>query len=153
MCAQAAELLRRGAISDAFPSAPFSHRLALLSAEAHDPAISEELWSASMRGNPKHMKTAGMFGIVTYPPLLDVVESVCGAEILAHPQSNCRAKLPTERGLTSEAFREGQVVGWHQVRAHARPSLLLFSCTWPATSAPASAVCLTHYLLPLRSVC
>ncbi len=44
----------------------------------------------------KNLKTAGMFGLMTHPVLLDLVESMIGPEILSHPQFNCQAKMPGE---------------------------------------------------------
>ena len=49
-------------------------------------------------------KTAAMFGVLTMPEILDVVESVIGPDILVHPQFNSRAKMPDG----------SSVVGWHQ---------------------------------------
>jgi ectoine hydroxylase-related dioxygenase (phytanoyl-CoA dioxygenase family) len=45
-----------------------------------------------------------MFHVMMLPQILEVVESVIGAEILVHPQFNARAKLPDGRS----------VVPWHQ---------------------------------------
>jgi ectoine hydroxylase-related dioxygenase (phytanoyl-CoA dioxygenase family) len=53
----------------------------------------------------KGHKTAGLFAVITHPAILDVVESVIGPEILAHPQFNARARLPD---------RDEMVVPWHQ---------------------------------------
>ena len=44
----------------------------------------------------KRLKTAGMFSLITHPAILDIVESIIGPEILAHPQFNCQAKMPNE---------------------------------------------------------
>ena len=74
-----------------FGGAPFDRRLGLICEAAPETATIQELWTV---GEGKHMKTAGLFGILTHPPLLDIVESVVGAEVLAHPQFNSRAKLP-----------------------------------------------------------
>ena len=74
-----------------FGGAPFDRRLGLICEAAPETATIQELWTV---GEGKHMKTAGLFGVLTHPPLLDIVESVVGAEVLAHPQFNSRAKLP-----------------------------------------------------------
>ena len=85
--------------TDTFPDALFANRLALVSN-----ACSERNWLwRQIRG--KRHKTAGMFALRTFPSLLDVAESLIGPEILAHPQSVLRAKLPDH---------EETVVPWHQ---------------------------------------
>lgn len=53
-----------------------------------------------------------MFAVLTHPALLDIVESLIGPEILAHPQFNLRAKLPAH---------EIGVVPWHQDLGYLRP--------------------------------
>lgn len=53
----------------------------------------------------KRHRTAGMFKVVAHPAILDIVESVIGPEVLAHPQFNCQAKMPRE---------EKSKVPWHQ---------------------------------------
>ena len=72
-------------------------------------AAVQELWQV---GEGKHQKTAAMFALLTHPPLLDVVQSVCGSsELLAHPQFNSRAKLPADvlegEGEESSSEEEG----------------------------------------------
>jgi ectoine hydroxylase-related dioxygenase (phytanoyl-CoA dioxygenase family) len=68
-----------------------------------------DLWRAA---HGKNQKTAGMFAIITHPSLLDIVESVIGPEILAHPQFNSRAKLP---------HHQATVVPWHQDLGYLHP--------------------------------
>jgi phytanoyl-CoA hydroxylase len=92
---------RAGRLADLFESEPFDRRLALLHA-AMDAGDAGDLWRAV---HGKHQKSAGMFAIITHPALLDVVESLIGPEILAHPQFNARAKLP---------HQQATVVPWHQ---------------------------------------
>jgi hypothetical protein len=67
-------------------------RLALLGAAAACPEALQELHSV---GEGKHQKTAGMFGVLTHPALLDVAAAVCGEELLAHPQFNSRCEPGT----------------------------------------------------------
>ena len=59
------------------------------------------------------MRSPGMFRIYACEALVDMVESVIGPEILAHPQFNIRAKRPAED--------EG-VVPWHQDLGYLEPS-------------------------------
>ena len=115
--AKADALFAQQRVPETFPRAPFDRRLSLLCEAAAEPAAVEELWQV---GEGKHQKTAAMFALLTYPPLLDVVESVCGSpELLAHPQFNSRAKLPThvvqrcaERGIAGTSPVDG--VKYHQ---------------------------------------
>jgi len=82
-----------------FAAEPFDRRLAL---------VEEAFGEAANVGRHvlyKSLKTAGMFGLMTHPGLLDLVESIIGPEILSHPQFNCQAKMPGE---------EISKVRWHQ---------------------------------------
>lgn len=75
---------------------PFSQRLAALcSATGEPPNHYPQLAASSMS---KNHKTEALFELLTYPQLLDVVESVIGGEILCHPQWNIRASLPGDHG-------------------------------------------------------
>jgi phytanoyl-CoA hydroxylase len=88
-----------GRLRDRLEAEPFDRRLACIHAAMED---ASELWAAV---HGKNQKTAGMFAVITHPALLDVVESLIGPEILAHPQFNSRAKLPRHQAT---------VVPWHQ---------------------------------------
>ena len=94
-----------GRLDDLFESEPFSRRLA---------RVAEALGHPAEMLRPFHgkLRTPGMFEIVTAPAILDIVESVIGPEILAHPQFNLRAKLPDQD--------EG-VVPWHQDLGYLQP--------------------------------
>ena len=92
--------------TDIFSDAPFDTRLALVSE-----ACSEHNWLWRQFGTKQH-KTAGMFTLRTWPALLDVAESLIGSEILAHPQTVLRVKLPDQ---------EETVVPWHQDLAYLIP--------------------------------
>lgn len=88
-----------GRLSELFEDQPFERRIARVYEAIDAP---HDLWRAV---HGKHHKTAGMFAVMTHPAILDIVESVIGPEILAHPQFNARAKLPDQ---------EETVVPWHQ---------------------------------------
>ena len=94
-----------GRLDDLFENEPFSRRLA---------RVAEALGHPGELLGPFHgkLRTPGMFEIVTAPAILDIVESVIGPEILAHPQFNLRAKLPGQD--------EG-VVPWHQDLGYLQP--------------------------------
>ena len=87
---KAQEACKGGRLRDGFEDAPFDRRLACLCAAMDDASEIEKTVTG------KRLKTAGMFGVITHPAILDVVESVIGSEIFAHPQFNCQAKMPNE---------------------------------------------------------
>ena len=93
--------------SDTYADAPFETRLARVSSACSDP---NWIWHNYFRD--QKIRTAGMFTLRTSPPLLDVVGSLLGEEIFAHPQFNYRAKLP-DQAIT--------VIPWHQDLAYLIP--------------------------------
>ena len=92
--------------TDTFSEEPFASRLALVSE-----ACADRNWIWRAFPGKRH-KTAGMFTLRTHHLILDATESLIGPEILAHPQSNLRAKLPDQ---------EESVVPWHQDLAYLVP--------------------------------
>ena len=90
-----------------FDGAPFETRLAQVCKACKEP---DWIWHHYF--SSQKPRSAGMFTLRTAPALLDVVESLMGPEILAHPQFNYRAKLP-DQDLT--------VIPWHQDLAYLRP--------------------------------
>ena len=94
-----------GELSELHANLPFAKRLVHIHAQLADP---EPL----LRQVNGKLKTEGMFAILTQPALLDIVESVIGPEILAHPQFNLRAKLPNQ---------DATVVPWHQDLGYLQP--------------------------------
>ena len=93
--------------SDTYDDAPFDKRLGMVSSACSDP---NWIWSNFFRD--QKIRTAGMFTLRTAPALLDVVASLIGEEILAHPQFNYRAKLPNQ---------DITVIPWHQDLAYLIP--------------------------------
>ena len=102
----AREALADGRITEPHEEEPFERRLHRLALDLGDP----EPLLALVRGK---MRSPGMFRIYACEALLDIVESVIGPEILAHPQFNIRAKRP--------GVDEG-VVPWHQDLGYLEPS-------------------------------
>ena len=94
-----------GELSDLHADLPFAKRLVHIHSQLADPAP----LLGQVNGK---LKTEGMFAILTQPALLDIVESVIGPEILAHPQFNLRAKLPNQ---------DATVVPWHQDLGYLQP--------------------------------
>ena len=103
------EAVKRGLLDpeNTFDGAPFETRLALVCK-----ACSERNWPWHHYFSSQKPRTAGMFTLRRAPALLDVVESLTGPEILAHPQFSYRAKLPDQ---------EITVIPWHQDLAYLRP--------------------------------
>ncbi len=101
----AQEARAAGDLSELHADLPFAKRLVYIHSQLADP---EPL----LRQVNGKLKTEGMFAILTQPALLDIVESVIGPEILAHPQFNLRAKLPNQ---------DATVVPWHQDLGYLQP--------------------------------
>ena len=87
---KAREVFADERLSDPFERVPFDRRLTRICDVMDDPSEIEKAVTG------KRLKTAGMFSLITCPAILDIVESVIGPEILAHPQFNCQAKMPNE---------------------------------------------------------
>ena len=98
----------RGLLRKRFEDEPFARRLARGIEAIKDP--SEKSFNSQIfRDLRFKLKTAGMFAVITHPAILDIVESLIGPEILAHPQFNIRPKLPNQ---------DSSVVPWHQDLAY-----------------------------------
>ncbi|MEE2659418.1 MAG: phytanoyl-CoA dioxygenase family protein [Candidatus Latescibacterota bacterium] len=94
-----------GRLRDLHGDELFPTRMARIAEEMVDPAD-------GLRQLNGKLRTKGMFRILTEPSLVDIVESVIGPEILAHPQFNVRAKLPNQ---------DSTVVPWHQDLGYLQP--------------------------------
>ena len=100
----AQEAYAAGRLGALFEEEPFARRLARICASMQDPS---HIWQFA----GEKYRSPAMAAVMTHPAILDVVESVIGPEILAHPQFNVRAKLPDQ---------ELTVVPWHQDLAYLR---------------------------------
>lgn len=94
-------------VTQTYKDEPFETRLAKIS-----DACKEPNWIWRNNFSNQKIRTHGMFILRTTPELLDVVGSLIGEEILAHPQYNFRAKLPNQ---------EITVIPWHQDLAYLIP--------------------------------
>lgn len=121
---KAREAISGGSLSDPFENAPFDRRLACLRDATDDASEIEKAVTG------KRLKTAGMFAVITHPSILDIVESVIGPEILAHPQFNCQAKMPNEARSQ---------IPWHQDLGFLKPE--------------AEATFMVNFWIPLVDVC
>ena len=93
--------------SKTYDDEPFETRLGMVSNACSDPN-----WIWRNNFSNQKIRTAGMFTLRTAPELLDVVGSLIGQEIFAHPQFNYRAKLPNQ---------DITVIPWHQDLAYLVP--------------------------------
>ena len=93
-----------GELSELFEDEPFERRLARIVESVTDPSESS-FTDTLFDGLHGKLKTDGMFAVMTHPAILNIVESLIGPEILAHPQFNIRPKLPNQ---------DTSVVPWHQ---------------------------------------
>ena len=101
----------KGELSELFEDEPFERRLARIVESVADP--SDTSFSDTLfEGLHGKLKTEGMFAVQTHPAILDIVESLIGPEILAHPQFNIRPKLPNQ---------DTSVVPWHQDLGYLQP--------------------------------
>ena len=107
----AREAQAEGQLSELFEDEPFERRLARMVESVADP--SDTSFSDTLfEGLHGKLKTEGMFAVQTHPAILDIVESLIGPEILAHPQFNIRPKLPNQ---------DTSVVPWHQDLGYLQP--------------------------------
>ncbi len=101
----ARDAVAAGLIEETFPDKAFPTRLARIVEAASDRTAADEIDGVLFRALRGKLRSPAMFGVLTHPVLLDIVESIIGSEILAHPQFNVRAKLPAQ---------DRTVVPWHQ---------------------------------------
>ena len=108
----AIEAVSQGLVEHTYPDEPFPTRLARIVESAADRFAADDLGGLLYRNLTGKLRSPAMFGVLTNPALLDIVESVIGREILAHPQFNVRAKLPAQ---------DRTVVPWHQDLGYLQP--------------------------------
>ena len=101
----------RGELSELFENERFDRRLARIVESVADPSDTS-FTDTLFEGLHGKLKTEGMFAVQTHPAILDIVESLIGPEILAHPQFNIRPKLPNQ---------DTSVVPWHQDLGYLQP--------------------------------
>src|SRR5205085_602501 len=105
------------AISSTFAGLPFVERLVKLCEASGLPLPDHFDFSLPQHGirpdTPIHVGPA-VFGLLTNPRLLDVVESVIGPEICSNPVQHIRMKLPPR--VVPEGCTSGLIttIPWHQ---------------------------------------
>ncbi len=103
---KAREAFEAGCLDDLYEDEPFERRLGKIFDSL------EDISSVRDAVMYKSLKSPGMLAVITHPRILDIVESVIGPEILAHPQWNCQAKMPREKMSK---------VPWHQDLTFLKP--------------------------------
>ena len=98
-----AELVAAGVLSQTYSDYGFERRLAEVSRETDQLALS--LWNGIMHG-------PGFFALITNPKLLDVAESLCGEELISSSVYRLRPKIP---------HYDYGAVPWHQDSGYFEP--------------------------------
>ena len=113
----ARKLRDEGTVSSAYPHLPFDERYSRLIGESHlvfqHLDITYPVAQALPETSPIHAGDA-VFGLLTHPRVLDIVEAILGPEILSNPTQHLRLK-PPERCLGSGLAKSyaGRTT-WHQ---------------------------------------
>ena len=113
----ARSLLEEGAIRSAYPELPFDQRLIRICAESGRNFPQHFDFSLPQSGvrhdTPIHVGPA-VFGLLTSPRLLDLVEDLMGPEIYSNPVQHIRMKVP-KRAVAKGSYN-GLVsqIPWHQ---------------------------------------
>lgn len=113
----ARELQAEGAIGSTYPDLAFRERLIAICAESgrnfpqhFDFSLPQ---SGIRRDTPIHVGPA-VFGLLTNPRLLDLVEDVIGPEIYSNPVQHIRMKLPKRAVETGSTNGLVTKIPWHQ---------------------------------------
>ena len=99
--------VKSGVLDQNFEDAPFPTRLALA-----ERACSDHVRLLDNYFRDQKPRSHGIFVLRSFSVLLNIVESLIGPEILAHPQFNIRAKMPGQQST---------VIPWHQDLAYLVP--------------------------------
>lgn len=100
---RATKLFEQGELSRLYENESFETRLAKISKET--PKLAVSIWNGVLHGK-------GIFQLITAPPILDVMESIVGEELIASSVYRLRPKIPN--------FGYGEVP-WHQDSAYFEP--------------------------------
>jgi len=113
----AESLYAEGAIASTYEDLPFADRLIRVCLESGRTYGQHFDCSLPQRGvrqtTPIHVGPA-VFGLLTHPYLLDLVESVVGPEIYSNPVQHVRMKLPARAVAPEQANVLVAKVPWHQ---------------------------------------
>ncbi len=120
-------LIELGELSRDYAELPFEERLTAMTAET--PKVIGRITDGALA-------IPAIFRLISYGPLLDVAESLCGPELIASSVYRLRPKLPN--------YGPG-VVPWHQDSGYFEPfcdSALIVTCWVPLVDATAENGCL-----------
>ena len=144
----ACRLWAQGVISSAYAHLPFAERLIQVCAESGRALPQDFDFSLPQSGitheTPIHVGP-GVFGLLTSPRLLDLVEDVIGPEIYSNPVQHIRMKLP--KRAIPQGFTNGLVtqIPWHQDNGVIMPEAdeaTILTVWLPLTSATVDNGCL-----------
>ena len=122
-----AKLMAEGKLSRDYAEHDFAHRLARISEETDELALS--MWDGRLNG-------PGFFQLITNDKLLDIAESLCGEELIASSVYRLRPKIPSHNKSP---------VPWHQDSAYFEPycdKALVLTVWLPLVDATAENGCL-----------
>jgi hypothetical protein len=145
----AGPLLAEGVVSSAYGELPFDQRLIALSTESRrnfSQAFDISLPQGGIAFDTPMFLSDTLFGIITAPRLLDVIEELIGPEITSNPVQHIRMKLP-ERALAADGSRNylTSSVSWHQdigVLIEEADAATILSCWMAVTDATLENGCL-----------
>jgi phytanoyl-CoA hydroxylase len=145
----AASLLAEGVVRSAYEELAFDQRLIALSSQSgrnFSQAFDISLPQGGIAFETPMFLSDTMFGIITAPKLLDVIEELIGPEISSNPVQHIRMKLP-ERALAADGTRNylTSSVAWHQdigVLIEEADAATILSCWMAVTDATVENGCL-----------
>jgi phytanoyl-CoA hydroxylase len=139
-----------GELSSAFDELPFEQRVIAVTSE-----VGAKLYDhLRIFFNPPSRTTAdspihygpGIFGLLTHPKLLDVIETLVGPEITLTPVNILRMKIPEHRLPTNKKFHVGMSeTYWHQDQGTYSEDIAaidVLTCWLPLTDARREMGCL-----------
>ena len=113
----ATTLYTEGVIRSPYRALPFCERLIQVCVESERNFPQHFDLSLPQTGvepqTPLHVGPA-VFGLLTNPRLLDVVEDICGPEIYANPVQHIRMKLPPRAVAAGSSHGLVTAIPWHQ---------------------------------------
>jgi phytanoyl-CoA hydroxylase len=149
LSAIAASLLAQGVVSSSYEELPFAGRLIALSTESgrnFSQAFDISLPQGGIASDTPMFLSDTVFGIITAPKVLDVIEELIGPEIASNPVQHIRMKLPAQ-ALAAEGTRNYLTAGvaWHQdlgVLTEEADAATILSCWMAITDATVENGCL-----------
>lgn len=115
----AARLVEQGRIAETYADLGFSDRFIRIEQDTNETNAQHfdfSLPQGGVRHDTPMWLGSAVFGALTYPPLLDVVESVIGGEIYSNPVQHVRIKSPERLGAHDPTTGRPKLgaTNWHQ---------------------------------------